>query len=301
MTPFARFQSLLGMNLTAIANPSDLAYLHQSRLTYAFMIPRTMAAQPDGYWMILMAIVAVAGGVVFRRTVGLFAAWFLVVALGYVAFGGLWHPGAPNIRLDLPRYWLGFLPALIIAFVGTLTMTTRYVYRLVVARRGALPREWRAVGVVVLTCLLLVAPLATTTRWVRSTPSFVVTNHGVMSEFRNWMHVHDRSVSTIFTDYASSRQLPVYLSSFAGHRMAHAKVVPLGYGRVPRPGTTWSASVRTTRHVRYVSSIRRHGPLDIHTSPADGRWCGGAVGGRSRSTECREDALPRNTYPVAPT
>ncbi len=230
--PLARFAALTGPDLSATTNPADLVYLGQSRLDYLLLMPRMVAASPAGYWMLAMGALALAAGVVFPRRVGLFAGWFALVYLVLTAAGGGLRPDHPNIRLDVTRYWIAYLPPLTIAAVGGVAT----VLHLMAAAwaKGWRPRTRAAIGGA-LAVLLVAGPLKVSADGVRANPTFVVTNGNVMAEFRNWLHTHDAEVRDAYSDWESVRILPTYARSFTGRPMAHVRWHSLTGSRL-RPG-----------------------------------------------------------------
>jgi hypothetical protein len=232
--PWVRFKALGGADLAKTTNPADLPYLGQSRLTYLETIPHGMLAYADGWWMIAMGTVAILGGLLFPRKVGLFAGWFVLVLLAFVAIGGALRPTTPNIRLDVGRYWLAFLPPMIVAAVGTVATAVRLAADRPPARTLRAP--YRTALGTLLAVALVTGPVVASTRQVSISESYVVTNHGVMSAFRTWLHAHDRDVHRVLTDASSVRILPVYERSFTGRRMARARFVSLNRPYHARPG-----------------------------------------------------------------
>lgn len=214
--PWARVKALLGAHLASSANPNDRAYVGQDRLTYLKTIPHDMLGYADGRWMIAMAVVAVLGGLVLPRTVGLFSGWFVLVTVCLLAVGGLLRPHSPSIRLDDARYWLMFLPPMVVAAVGTVAMTARAVASRWPGRPPS--RTFRAVLGTLLALALVAGPVLASAQQVRDTPAYVVTNHGIMNRFRAWIQRHDREVRLVVTDKASARLLSLYTRSFDGRR-----------------------------------------------------------------------------------
>lgn len=230
--PMARFEALTGPDLSATTNPADIPYLGQARLDYLLTMPRVALTLADGHWMLAIAALAVVSGLAFPRKVGLFAGWFLLVALLLTAAGGALRPDHPNIRLDVTRYWIAFLPPMVIAAVGGVAT----VVGLVAARWGrgrVTPARTVLAGLVAVA--LVAGPVVASAEGVRKSPTFVVTNGNVTAKFRNWLHAHDRQVDRVFSDWESARILPTYARSFAGRPMATATWHSLTGGHV-RPG-----------------------------------------------------------------
>jgi 4-amino-4-deoxy-L-arabinose transferase-like glycosyltransferase len=230
-----RERALLRANLATSGNPTDRAYVGQGRLAYLRTVPHGMLGYADGRWMIAMAVVAVLGGLVLPRTVGLFSGWFVLVSGCLLAAGGLLRPGHPSIRLDDDRYWLMFLPPMVIAAVGTVAATARAgAARWPGGRPG---RPVRAVLGAVLALALVAGPVLASAQQVRRTPAFVVTNGDVMGRVRTWLHRHDAQVRVVVTDAASARLLPLYTLSFDGQRqLSHVRFVGFRKHLAPGPG-----------------------------------------------------------------
>ena len=232
--PWARFHALLGGGLATSANLADRAYVGQTRLAYLEAVPRGVLAYADGRWVLAMAALALLGGVLFPRRVGLFSGWFVLVLAGYLAAGGLLRPHAPSIRLDDPRYWLAFLVPMVPAAVGTVACAARAAATLVPgsARR---PSYLGVVGVV-LALALAVGPVLASVRQVRGDPEFLVTNHGVVSRFVGWLEAHRHQVRRVVTDRASARLLGVSTRAFGGRRLVDVRFVPFARPTEARPG-----------------------------------------------------------------
>ncbi len=232
--PWARFHALLGAHLGQSGNPGDRAYVGQSRLAYLEAVPRGILAYADGRWLLAMGALAVVGGLLFRRRVGLFAGWFVVVLACFLAAGGVLRPGSPSIRLDDPRYWLGFLTPMVLAAVGTVSCAAR----LLAARLPATLRSppYRAALGVGLTLALAAGPVLASVRQVRNDPEYVVTNHGVVTRFVDWLVAHRGQVRRVVTDRDSARLLEVLTRSFTGRRLVDVPFVPFARPTPIRPG-----------------------------------------------------------------
>src|SRR5690606_4431059 len=60
----------------------------------------------------------ILGGLVLRGRVGLYVIWALFPVLLLVLQAGVLDPQHPSVRVDVPRYWLAFLPGLTISAVA---------------------------------------------------------------------------------------------------------------------------------------------------------------------------------------
>lgn len=231
--PMARFEALSGADLSQTTNAADIPYLNQSRLTYLMVIPKAALLASDGVWSIVLGAIAVVGLVVAPRKVGVFAGWFLLVALSFVAIGGAVRPWAPNIRLDVTRYWVAFLPPMAMAAAGTVTIGARLLAERFASRWG--PARRAVVGSV-LAVLLLVAPVTAAAASVRDQPTYVAVNDNTMAVFRNWLHEHDREVKRIAAERDTMRILDAYTRSLTGRKMADVRFLPLTERGLVRPG-----------------------------------------------------------------
>ena len=213
----ARIHALSGVGLAGTTNPNDIPYLNQSRLAYLLTVPDVTLRQPDGVVLALECLLALLGALLLRRAVAFFAGWFVCSALVLILLGGALSPAAPSIRLDLTRYWLPFLVPMIIAAVGTVSSVVAVASPTLRERWGE-RRGPRLAAAAVVACLAVV-PAIPTGNWVRHNPEFVVTNGGVMNEFRGWVTAHPE-VRVMWTDMATQRQLPTYTRTFSGRPLA---------------------------------------------------------------------------------
>ena len=75
--PFERFVALSGADLSQTVNPQDVGYLGQARTDYLMVIPRGMVDYyQDGWWMLVLAGLAVIGGALAPKRGGSYAGWF---------------------------------------------------------------------------------------------------------------------------------------------------------------------------------------------------------------------------------
>lgn len=233
--PLARINALTGSDMSTTVNPLDLPYLNQGRLAYLKVIPRVMLTLPDGPWLVAYGVAAVAGAALWGRRVGFFTFWFLSSLTLLVLAGGAVNPASPSLRLDLIRYWLPFLVPMVIAAVGAVALCFR--------GDGPVPRAFAGLGrarraAVLVTALgVVLAPTIPTIHLVRTNPQFVVTNGGIMNDFRDWLAANDDDVSVIYSDLATDRQLPTYARTFWGRPVADVE-----FERLNDPATVPSGS-----------------------------------------------------------
>jgi hypothetical protein len=157
-----------------------------------------MAQEPWGWVLIAVAALGVLGGIVLRGRVGLYVVWALLPALLLVLQAGVIDPDSPSVRVDVPRYWLAFMPGLTIAAAAACATA---------AVRVRLPA---VVGATV----LLLAVAIPGVRYAFTEPTFYP-NSGDLP------YVTVRALppdATVWTDGRSARILPVYANS-AGVRV----------------------------------------------------------------------------------
>lgn len=191
--PLAKWHVLTGSDLNASTSVLDGAYLGHDRWWYVSRLPLAISEQPWGWTLLLVAGLGLIGGLVLRGRVGLYVVWAVLPALLLLIQAGVLDPAHPSVRVDVPRYWLGFLPGLTIAAVAL----CRWV-----ACSIRLP-GW--IGPVALTAVLVVAGA----RFATTEPS-LYPNSGDLP------YLTARALppgATVWTDGRTSRILPVYLNS----------------------------------------------------------------------------------------
>ncbi|MBV9831228.1 MAG: hypothetical protein JOZ82_06490 [Marmoricola sp.] len=232
-SPMERFTALTSGDLSSTTNAADMPYLNQSRFAYLTTMPRGFLGFEDGRWMLAMAVIAVVSLIVAPRKTGLFAGWFVVVFLLFTAVGGGLRPAHPNLRLDVARYWVAYLPPMVMAAVAGSTLALR---RARTWLEGRTPARVGAIVPGVVAVLLVAGAVSASAAGVRANPSYVVTNGNVTASFRNWLHAHDKQVRVVYSDWMSGRVLPVYAQSFSGTPMAHVTWMSLTGTRPPHRG-----------------------------------------------------------------
>jgi hypothetical protein len=114
--------------------------------------------------------------------------------------GGFLDPSFSSLRLQLVRYWVPFLPALILGTVGT----AHELLRLVAAHpawRGRWLR-WPVVATLVLVLVWYPIPVL---RHAVGNP-----NDKAWSDLRGYLEEHDRQLPVISTGYRSAQTLLMY-------------------------------------------------------------------------------------------
>ena len=116
--PLAKWHVLTGSDLNDSTSPLDGAYLGQQRWWYLARLPVAMAQEPWGWVLLVVAALGILGGLILRGRVGLYVIWVLFPAMLLVLQAGVIDPQHPSVRVDVPRYWLAFLPGLTISAVA---------------------------------------------------------------------------------------------------------------------------------------------------------------------------------------
>jgi hypothetical protein len=77
-----------------------------------------MWEEPWGWVLLMVAVLGIIGGIWLRGRVGLYVVWALLPAGLLMLQAGVLDPAHPSVRVDVPRYWLAFMPGLTIAAVA---------------------------------------------------------------------------------------------------------------------------------------------------------------------------------------
>lgn len=125
--PLAKWGILRGSDLNDSTSVLDGAYLGNSRWWYLARLPVAMAEQRFGWVLLAVAALGVAGGLLLRGRVGLYVVWALLPVALLVLQAGVVDPARPSVRVDVPRYWLAFLPGLTIAATALCAAAARRV------------------------------------------------------------------------------------------------------------------------------------------------------------------------------
>ncbi len=191
--PLAKWHVLTGSDLNDSTSPLDGSYLGQQRWWYLTRLPLAMAAEPWGWVLLLVCALGILGGLVLRGRVGLYVLWAVLPALLLVLQAGVLDPQHPSVRVDVPRYWLAFLPGLTIAAVA------------LCARAAAAARLPRVLGAGALAALVLVAGV----RFAATEPTFYPNSGDLPYRVAEVLPEGPQ----VFTDGRTLRILPVYLES----------------------------------------------------------------------------------------
>lgn len=188
--PLAKWHVLTGSDLNDSTSPLDGSYLGQQRWWYLTRLPLAMAEEPWGWVLLVVCGLGILGGVILRGRVGLYVIWALFPALLLVVQAGVLDPQHPSVRVDVPRYWLAFLPGLTISAVALSAAA---------ASRIRLP-GW--VGAGILAAIVVVPGV----RFATTEPTFHPNSGNLPYEVVENLPVG----SPVFTDGRTLRILPVY-------------------------------------------------------------------------------------------
>jgi hypothetical protein len=199
-----------------IASSHGLVIEPVSRVDTLLKFPHALYNQPRGSISILMLALTLGGAAVFaKRNLIFAAAWLLSLFVPLLLLGGFADPGYMSLRLQLTRYWVPILPALVIGAVGTV----RHICLLAAAHPSASGRwlGWRlaAFGLV----FLMWYPLPML-RYAVGNP-----NDRSWNELRAYLEAHDDELGTISSDYRSAQMLEMYSRApVGGDRVWHGDV-----------------------------------------------------------------------------
>ncbi|MEZ5158072.1 MAG: glycosyltransferase family 39 protein [Candidatus Nanopelagicales bacterium] len=191
--PWAKWRVLTGSDLNDSTSVLDGDYLGQGRLWYLTRLPVAMAQEPWGWVLLLIGVLGIAAGLILRGRVGLYVVWAVLPVVLLVLQAGVIDPSSPSVRVDVPRYWLAFMPGLTIAAVT------------LCARAATGLRLPASVGAGLLTLLVVMAGI----RFATTEPTFYP-NRGDLP-YRTVQELPDGA--TVWTDGRTYRILPVYAAS----------------------------------------------------------------------------------------
>lgn len=190
--PLAKWHVLTGSDLNDSVSPLDGAYLGQDRLWYLTRLPVAIAETSWGWTILVVAGLGILGGLVLRGRVGLYVVWALLPAALLLLQAGVLDPQHPSVRVDVPRYWLAFLPGLTIAAMALCEAVTSKM-------RFAWLGPW------VLASALLVSGV----RFATTEPSLYLVSGDL--PYRTVKALPEGPV--VWTDGRTSRILPVYANT----------------------------------------------------------------------------------------
>jgi 4-amino-4-deoxy-L-arabinose transferase-like glycosyltransferase len=191
--PWAKWRVLTGSDLNDSTSVLDGGYLGQDRWWYLTRLPVAMAQEPWGWVLLLVAGLGIVGGLILRGRVGLYVVWSMLPVALLILQAGVIDPASPSVRVDVPRYWLAFMPGLTIAATALCVRA---------AKSLRLPRT---VGAAVLLIVVLVPGI----RFAVTEPTFYP-NRGDLP-YRTVQILPDGA--TVWTDGRTYRILPVYAAS----------------------------------------------------------------------------------------
>jgi hypothetical protein len=188
--PLAKWHVLTGSDLNDSTSPLDGSYLGQHRWWYLTRLPIAMSEEPWGWVLLVVCGLGILGGLILRGRVGLYVIWALLPALLLTLQAGVLDPQHPSVRVDVPRYWLAFLPGLTISAVALCAAA---------ASRLKLP-AW--LGAAVLTAVVVVPGV----RFATTEPTLYPNSGRLPYEVVRQLPVGP----PVFTDGRTLRILPVY-------------------------------------------------------------------------------------------
>lgn len=233
--PWLRVHAFTRQDLATGTLPADEAaratYVGRSRWFYLTVIPRLLwTSSPGGPWTLAILVVG-ALGVLSRRTpTRAAAASFLLAYLGFVAVTGFLLPDQPSGRIDLSRYWVGFLPFAGLAAAGAVTDLADAL-----APGGSQARTWelRLAAAV----LVGAGPLVTLVTYVATAPQLVVNGADQLGQLRDHLAGSGDGRLRLHSDAYTARLLPTYRRGpFGGEDLWSGTVTALGSGAPPTPG-----------------------------------------------------------------
>ncbi len=255
--PLLRLKVTSGHGNIVAAVQYAASYRDMSRIEYVMVFPRGLPHYAEGRWMLgLLALTLIGGGAqvaarlwrlrdpatrIFRGPSGqglaLLLLWCAAFWVPLTLLGGVLDPSAPKLRLILIRYWYPIYPAFVLAGLGAVWLTGRYLAgRLPAGRRlpGGLP-AWRLTRALpaIMAVVVAAAPVTIAVRHSWGLTSTRVGGSTHFEEFRDWMARYERTpeggaVPVVWTDTSTDGILQLFRSG------------PFG-------GSAWTTPVRSWR------------------------------------------------------
>lgn len=273
-----RVHAFTKQDLATTTNGGDLnavgELVGRSRWFYLLAVPRLLLRSPVGGFCSLVMMAAAVPGLVLGRGARFTTVLFLVTFFGFVGITGGFFPDHPSGRIDIARYWIGFLPwaglaatGLIFEVAARLAGRVRdgqgapsdiedadvvdaaasekggSVYGLgdlteiaKADRRTGAGRAPRLIVLVLLGLLIVGTPLIRLGESIHSNQSMPINGGTQLSELRDYMTRSPGADPRLFTDWYTIRLLPIYQRrSFGGPDLWQAQLISLT-GPGDRPG-----------------------------------------------------------------
>ena len=205
-----------------------------SRYTTLMKMPRALFHEERGSVSLLMlAVTLVAALVLWRRDLIIAAAWVLSLFVPLLLLGGFLDPEFRSLRLQLVRYWVPILPALILGTVGT----AHELLRLVAAHPDWPGRwlRWRVAAVVILLLAWYPIPVL---RYAVGNP-----NDQAWTDLRGYLEEHESQLPVISTGYRSAQTLLIYTYAPTGGELV------------------WDGKINVLAGLNEQGRVRRVGPV----------------------------------------
>ena len=251
--PLLKIRWVLGADISNSEVTSDGGYVGHSRNWYATVLVRSLWSITSGPAILGLMVVAIVGGVLFRRRIGHIWAWGMLALLPLWLQGGALNPEHPSVRSDVARYWLSFLvPLMLVAACAMVIAFAR-------ARDWG---RWVTGGVSAVLCLGLLLPCV---GFARSYPGFFPNGGDALSQLRDELSDSEVDPNALFwSDWGTQRVLPAYQNSPFGTQMWDGRGfrslnrlfredIPLDKKRYPGVGdyiVLYSVNDRTCWHCR---------------------------------------------------
>ena len=235
--PLLKLHTFTRQDLSITTNPADVAVMDQfvglPRLDYLTLIPRLTLERdvPGGVWFLLLGALAVLSLLVRNAAVRLMAGTFIASYVLFVGVSGFFVPSHPAGRLDVQRYWIQFVPWMALTVAGAVHVVVRG------ALAAANPRRQR-MGHALVAALLVAGPIAALVPAAASSPALAHNGGAPMAGISAELaRIGAPKGTSVFTDWQSSRILPIYQRpAFGGDKQWEATVRSITGARQPQPG-----------------------------------------------------------------
>lgn len=215
--PMLKYHVLTGLDAsaarTATGEVKNALMIGKPRSFYFTYIPTLALERPNGVVMVVLGAAGLLALVVRNSALRLMGLWFVCVYGVTCLLGGGLDPAHPRGLLFVERYWIPFLPPLVLAAAGLAMGAVRWV----VSRLGggvALRRAW--IPQVLVAAALCWFPLAFVAHYATTDPAFPPGGGAALEELRDELSTNGFRGGKVFTDWETVRILPAYQRPFMG-------------------------------------------------------------------------------------
>ncbi|MEQ4206057.1 hypothetical protein [Actinopolymorpha sp. B9G3] len=192
-------------------------HLGHSAQWYLTRLAAIVGAAPEALWL-KAAVAATVVGAFFHRRIGFLLVWALLFYVPLVALGGLLDPYQPRLRINVQRYWLPLIPAIVLALVAVTWLLVSNRARVVPFLRERARLRSALASLAVLAAVAVPVGLAQHARATGDTDPYAryaANGATELEDFRSWLQRTD-SVDTLWANPSTNRVVGIYLNPTFG-------------------------------------------------------------------------------------